>query len=149
MASWVHNPLCLIPAPIHRDAVFAPANKYSDSMTKGEHDDEKLLNYTSVCWWDIFETFLFFFLSPNKVILPSLPLFCLFFHPILSFAARFWQTSHRRSVQLLHPLCFYILPPVIHREWSWGVCHHLLGSEGGCMHVVCACVRACVLVDWL
>lgn len=57
MASWIHSLLCLMPAPIHSDAVFAPANKYSDTMTKGEHDDEKLLNYTSVFWWDIFKTF--------------------------------------------------------------------------------------------
>lgn len=64
MASWIHNPLCLIPAPIRKEAVFAPANKYSDSMTKGEHDDEKLLNYTSVFWWDIFKTF--FFLSQQR-----------------------------------------------------------------------------------
>lgn len=75
MASWIHNPLCLILAPIHSGAVSAPANKYSDTMTKGEHDDEKLLNYTSAFWWDIFRNFFF---SPNKVILSALPRLCLF-----------------------------------------------------------------------
>lgn len=109
MASWIHNPLCLILAPIHSGAVSAPANKYSDTMTKGEHDDEKLLNYTSAFWWDIFQTSF----SPNKVILSSLLrcfffffFFCLF-HLIWSFAVCFRHTFHHRSVHLLHPLCFF------------------------------------------
>lgn len=137
MAFWIHSLLCLIPAPIDRDAVFAPANKYSNTMTKGEHDDEKLLNYTSVFWWDIFKTFFSF---PDKVIPSSLPGVCLF-HLILSFAVFFfWETFHHRSVQLLLPSCFYIPPPVIQREWRWGVCHHLLCSEGSGSGAYACCV---------
>lgn len=116
MASWMCNPLCLILAPIHSGAVSAPANKYSDTMTKGEHDDEKLLNYTSAFWWDIFQTSF----SPNKVILSSLLYCCFFvclfwfgfgffclFHLIWSFAVCFRHTFHHRSVHLLLPLCFF------------------------------------------
>lgn len=48
MVFWIHSLLCLILTPIDRNVVFAPANTYSDTMSKGGHDDEKLLNYTSV-----------------------------------------------------------------------------------------------------
>lgn len=55
MAFSIRGLLCLKAAPINGDAVFAPANMHSDTMTKPERDDEKLLNYTSVLDW-IFST---------------------------------------------------------------------------------------------
>lgn len=85
MASWIHNPLCLILAPIHSGAASAPANKYSDTMTKGEHDDEKLVNYTSAFWWDIFKTFFFFF-SQQSNSLSSVSL--------LPFSTWFWVLQY-------------------------------------------------------
>lgn len=87
-----------------------------------------------------------FFSSPDKVIPSSLPRVCLF-HLILSFAISLRETFHHRSVQLLLPSCFYIPPPVIHREWRWGVCHHLLCSEGSGSGVYARCVFMCAAME--
>lgn len=143
MASWIHSPLRLIPAPIDRDAVFAPANKHSHTMTKGERDDEKLLNYTSVFWWDIFKTLFFFFSSSQQ---SNSPISASLFAFSTSFWARlcaFWQTPHCRSAQLLHPSCFYIPPPVIHGEWGWGCLPPPAVFRGRWWCCVCMCVEVC------
>ena len=140
MASWIHSLLCLIPAPIQRDAVFAPANKYSNTMTKGEHDDEKLLNYTSVFWWGIFKTFLFSRQS-NSPIYASLFAFSTSFWALLCVFDKHFTTDQFNSCTL-H--VFTSHHPSFTENGAGGVCHHLLCSEGKCS-TVCVCVCVCAV----
>lgn len=137
----------------HRCCLFPPC--------KNKHSHDKGWAW----WWKAVELYICFlmgyfqnfslfspFFYPNKVIPASLPhFFCIFFHLILSFAVYFLKTHththtfRQRSVQLLHPSCFYIPttrhslrtalgclpPPAVFRGGKCGAV---------CVHVVCLCV---------
>ena len=95
MASWIHSPLRLMPAPIHTDAVFCPLAKISI------HTPRQRLSVMMKSRWIIHRFFdgifskLFFFFPfffyPNKVIPPSLPHFFFFFLP---FSTSFWALQY-------------------------------------------------------
>lgn len=143
MALWIHSLLCLIPAPIDRHAVFAPANKQHD---KGW-----------AWWWKAVELYICFlmgyfqnfsFLPPSHQSNPPVSaLLSPFSTSFWAFSVCFWETFHQRSVQLLHSSCFYIPQPVSHREWCWGVCHHLLCSERRFDGVLAYAVFVCTIVE--
>lgn len=129
----------------HRCCLLPPCkNKHSHATTKAERDDEKPLNYTSVFWWDIFQTFLFFplfFLSQqsNSPISASLFFFffCLF-PPHFELCSIFLKThTHTHfTVDQFNSCTLHVFtspPPVIRWERRWGVCHHPLCSEGESM----------------
>lgn len=88
----------------------------------------------------IFSKLFFFPRQSNSLISAS----CLPFPPHFELCCIFWETFHHRSVQLLLPSCFYIPPPVIHREWCWvsaTTCCVQREVIVVCMRTVCLCVH--------